>query len=123
MRSAMKKSMFGLLLTIVVIACAGCKSDEEKLLGKWYQVNEEKKTYDPSKYFEFYDDGMFRTVVRENAETGSYDVKEDKLVLQNDEIGRIEFDYTLTYEENQPKKLKLKVNNREVTLLNAETVE
>lgn len=95
------------------------QSDKDALIGRWYKMDVEKNQYKTNEYFEFYDDDMFQT---SDGETGNYTIQDDKLILQNDNIGRVEIPYVLTYKGRQAEKLELKGNNRTLTFLNAATV-
>ena len=116
----MKKSMLGLLLMTVVVICVGCKSDEEELIGKWYKLDVEKNEYLTNEYFEFYDDGMFQTG---DGETGNYEIQDDKITLNNENIGTVEMSYNLIYENSKPKKLELIGPQKTLTFISAETVK
>lgn len=116
----MKKSMLGLLLTIVVITCMGCSLNQKKIIGKWYQFNEEKNTYNSSQYFEFYDDGMFQTG---DGETGNYEIQGDKITLNNENIGTVEMSYNLIYKKSKLEKLELIGPKGTLTFVSAEAVE
>lgn len=120
MGSVMKKSMFGLLLAMMVFTCMGCSSNEKTIIGKWYRLDEVTNKYDRSQDFNFLEDGTMKIG---GTEIGTYKFTDDTIIIHGNNGKTSNISYTLISEDSEPQKLEMESQNERMTFVNANQVD